>query len=150
MIYFLRAGDTGHVKIGWTKSEGTLKRRIGELQGGQPFRLTVVRTLPDAPRWVEVWLHGFFSGVRMIGEWFTFQPEMLSVVPPKERPPRPVSHSKAFNAKSEQIALRLPREDMALAQARAAASGQRVSAVLREAIARGLRLMQEPQETPDA
>lgn len=86
MIYFMRAGESGHVKIGWTKDHGTLFSRRAKLQTGQPYPLIVLRTIEDAPRWAEVWLHGFFSGVRATGEWFEFQAEMLTIEPPAERP----------------------------------------------------------------
>lgn len=81
MIYFIRAGSTDHIKIGWTKDSETLRRRVATLQIGHPLRLTVVRTL-DAPRPAENWLHGFFSGVRATGEWFAFQEEMMTIKPP--------------------------------------------------------------------
>ena len=81
MIYFLRAGADGHVKIGWTRDEAMLHSRIRSIQGAQPFPLVVLRRL-DAPRWVETWLHGYFAGVRAAGEWFAYQPEMLTVEPP--------------------------------------------------------------------
>jgi hypothetical protein len=81
MIYFLRAGLDGHVKIGWTRDEGMLHSRIRSIQGAQPFLLVVLRPL-DAPRWVETWLQGYFAGVRAAGEWFAYQPEVLTVEPP--------------------------------------------------------------------
>ena len=55
MIYFLRAGDSDHVKIGWSKDADALRRRIATLQTGQPLPLVVLRTL-DADRWCEGWL----------------------------------------------------------------------------------------------
>lgn len=85
MIYFLRAGDDGPVKIGWTKDGKTLARRIATLQTGQPHKLAILRTL-EAQRWVEGWLHGFFVGVRMAGEWFTYREDMLAIEPPLYQP----------------------------------------------------------------
>lgn len=87
MIYFLRAGENEHVKIGWTKDQSTLKRRIDSLQVGYPHRLAVIRTL-EAERWAETWLHCFFINQRLEGEWFTFSSEMLTVEPPEEMPVR--------------------------------------------------------------
>lgn len=82
MIYFMRAGESGHVKIGWTKDHETLLSRRATLQTGQPHPLVVLRTIDDAPRQAEGWLHGFFAGVRAAGEWFEFQPDMLTIEPP--------------------------------------------------------------------
>ena len=90
MIYFLRAGTDGHVKIGWSRDDASLKRRIATLQTGQPLPLAVIRTI-EAERWVEGWLHGFYAGVRAAGKWFAFQPDMLFVRHPDAKPKR---HSK--------------------------------------------------------
>lgn len=87
MIYFMRAGPVGHVKIGWTKDAKTLASRVKMLQIGQPFPLQIIRTI-DAERWVERWLHEFFSGVRASGEWFEYSESMFSVEPPALFPSR--------------------------------------------------------------
>jgi len=99
MIYFMRAGNTGHVKIGWTKDERTLAKRRANLQCGQPFPLVVIRTI-EAPRWAETWLHGFFSGVRAAGEWFEYQAEMMTVRTP-DHPDQ--------SSEEDTINVRLPR-----------------------------------------
>lgn len=92
LIYFMQAGKGGHVKIGWTRDQKTLTNRKSTLQTGQPHPLVVLRTIDDAPRWAEVWLHGFFSGVRAAGEWFEFQAEMLTITHPNTKPqPSPSS-----------------------------------------------------------
>lgn len=43
MIYFLRAGSDGPVKIGRTKDRRTLKQRLATLQVGQAQTLSVIR-----------------------------------------------------------------------------------------------------------
>jgi hypothetical protein len=85
MVYFIQTGDGGYVKIGWTENEASLATRLISLQHANALRLSVIRVL-DVERWAEFWLHGFFAEQRLIGEWFTFTEEMLSVVPPGERP----------------------------------------------------------------
>lgn len=81
MIYFIRAGDDGHVKIGWTRDENTLAVRHQTLQVGQPARLSVIRTI-NAQKFTEGWLHEFFAHVRVAGELFTFVDDMLTIDPP--------------------------------------------------------------------
>lgn len=53
MIYFIRAGDNGPVKIGWSNR---VPGRVTALQPLLPFKVVVARLL-DAPQWVERWLH---------------------------------------------------------------------------------------------
>jgi len=84
MIYFIRAGVDGPVKIGWSTD---IPGRMSALQTGQPFKVNLLRVL-DAPRWAEQWLHRNFDGLRLEGEWFSFSEEMLLIEPPKERPER--------------------------------------------------------------
>jgi len=88
VIYFLRAGDSDHVKIGWSKDQATLAKRVRTLQTGQPLKLVVFRTI-EAERWTEGWLHGFYAGVCAAGEWFRFQHDMLEIMPPLCKPSRP-------------------------------------------------------------
>ncbi len=82
MIYFAQAGAGGPVKIGWSR---TVEARMNTIQPLQPYKLEIIRLL-DGPPWVERWLHQQFSSVRLTGEWFTFQPEMLTIVSPLEKP----------------------------------------------------------------
>lgn len=108
MIYFMRAGDSGHVKIGWTRDHGTLDSRKASLQTGQPHPLIVLRTIDDAPRWAEEWLHGFFAGVRAAGEWFEFRPEMLTLEPPDKKPAKVFVKKVAKAVNSSVISIRVP------------------------------------------
>lgn len=103
VIYFLRAGNGGSVKIGWSLK---VSERITALQAGQPFKLVILRQIP-AERWVEKWLHWQFKEGRLNGEWFTFHPDMLSIEPPAERPYRTRKRTNKTNV-SEQIAVRMP------------------------------------------
>lgn len=108
MIYFMRAGESGHVKIGWTKDEKTLENRRRTLQTGQPFQLIVIRTI-EAMRPAEAWLHGFFSGVKIYREWFKFQDEMLTIDVPDN----------ATGRRTNVIHVRLSDEALATLTARA-------------------------------
>ena len=84
MIYFVRAGEEGPVKIGRTKD---VERCISALQTSHFAKLTVIRTL-DAPGWVEGWLHDLFAPLHVHGGWFTFTDDMLAIEPPGKRPQR--------------------------------------------------------------
>lgn len=72
----------GSVKIGWSTNPVTRSRLV---RPSREADLTIIR-LVDAPRWVERWFHWKFAECRLVGEWFTFRPDMLSLDPPKERP----------------------------------------------------------------
>lgn len=69
MIYFL--SDTRAIKIGFTRDELTLHRRIKELQTGNPFKLQIMGTISgelDA----ESQLHDAFARYRLNGgkDWY--------------------------------------------------------------------------------
>ena len=79
MIYFIRAGADGPVKIGYAAS---VARRVALIQAGNHQRFTLLRTLPGR-RDAEAWLHHRFAAGRIDREWFAFDPTMLTVeVPP--------------------------------------------------------------------
>ena len=112
MIYFLQAGSGGYVKIGWTQNETTLRRRVATLQTGQPFVLSLIRTI-NADRWAEGWLHGFYAGLRAAGEWFGYRDDMLTVAVPSRNPAADAKERKA-PARSERLAARVRREEAQL------------------------------------
>lgn len=80
VVYILRAGDNGLVKIGYSRQ---LRARIRGLQTGAGAELRVLRTIPGG-RGIEAWLHDRFSDGRKHNEWFEFHPDMMSVQPPPE------------------------------------------------------------------
>lgn len=82
MIYFMREGTDGPVKIG-RAADVELRRRAIHASGHP--NMTVIRTL-DAKDWVECWFHRRFSDHRIKGEWFSYVPEMISDVPPDNEP----------------------------------------------------------------
>lgn len=94
-VYFIRAGDDGPVKIGWALD---VTLRIVELQCGNHLELHVIRTVDCLPSGERA-AHRAFAGSRLRGEWFHFQPEMLSwSAPDGLPPPRRVVRSAALRA----------------------------------------------------
>lgn len=72
MIYFIRQGLLGNVKIGSTSDP---VKRLKQLQTGQPVRLRLMR-LVKGERAEEMALHKTFSHLRLTGEWFKFDDRM--------------------------------------------------------------------------
>lgn len=72
-VYILQSGKTNYYKIGLTKDP--IKRRINELQSGNPYRITaiLVQRVHDM-RIAEDILHRKYYKQRGIGEWFYFIP----------------------------------------------------------------------------
>jgi hypothetical protein len=122
MIYFMRAGDDGPVKIGWTTS---LEARKESIQLGSAVRLVVLRTL-DFPRWAEYWLHDHFASSRLEGEWFSYDPTMLTITPPDERPRRSFSAT----SKTQMVSFRVPNEVIGHLEMRAKESGVTLTALI--------------------
>ena len=81
-VYFIRSGDTGPVKIGWTDD---VEKRRRALQTAHPYPLQVVRTI-NCRRGTERWLQKRYEAVQLVGEWFVFDAEMLSIEPPDLAP----------------------------------------------------------------
>lgn len=76
-VYFIRAGESGPVKIGVATDVGA---RLKELQCGNHLELTLLRTL-EGDRATEAALHRRYERLRSRGEWFAFVPDMLVVEP---------------------------------------------------------------------
>lgn len=74
-VYLIRAGDTDFVKIGWASD---VARRRKHLQSGNHLPLHVIRTI-EGPAATERLLQGYFRQFHHSGEWFVFQPEMLTI-----------------------------------------------------------------------
>lgn len=76
MIYFLRQGMLGNVKIG---KANDIAKRVKQLQTGQPSELKIMRLLEgDLPE--ERALHDRFKVFSVGGEWFTFHESMLGEI----------------------------------------------------------------------
>jgi hypothetical protein len=84
MIYFLRAGDTDLVKIGFADN---VIRRVSALQAGNHLKLSVFRQIEGGLQ-VERWLHRRFQSCRIDREWFTFSADMLTIEPPTISAPK--------------------------------------------------------------
>jgi len=87
-VYFLRAGDTDMVKIGWTN--GLVEHRVAMMQPGCWETLQIIRAVAGN-RAVESWLHKRFAHCRIEREWFRFDADMLTVKPQVMDPGREIS-----------------------------------------------------------
>lgn len=68
MIYFVRSGNRGPIKIGFTN--GDVPSRIKQLQTGNPEKLTLMLEL-EGDEETEKDTHQRFSKLRLQGEWFS-------------------------------------------------------------------------------
>jgi hypothetical protein len=73
-VYFIQSGDTGPVKIGFTKD---VRQRISALQTGHSAPLRLLH-LFDGTETDEAALHVRFAAHRLIGEWFAPVPEVVA------------------------------------------------------------------------
>ncbi len=73
-VYFARAGQDGLVKIGYAID---VAARIRHLQCGLPFDLVVVREVEGSRR-KETAFHRHFRHLRVRGEWFRWDDELLT------------------------------------------------------------------------
>lgn len=76
--YIIRAGLTGPVKIG---KADDVERRRATLQTAHHEELVVLRVI-DTAFDAEPVMHKQFAHLRIRGEWFDFDPEMLTFDPP--------------------------------------------------------------------
>lgn len=89
MIYFIREGVSGHIKIGLTDAPW---RRLDEIQTNCPGVLTLVGCLPGGPA-EERAFHQRFATERARGEWFREEGALAEFVarldpPPQRRRPK--------------------------------------------------------------
>lgn len=75
MIYMIRIGSVGPVKIGVAKNP---LWRVKELQTAHPERLVLLDQF-DAPDKEERFLHERLKAHRLVGEWFKPEPEVFGV-----------------------------------------------------------------------
>lgn len=68
---FESVSDVIQYKIGYTKNKKTLKKRVKQLQTGNPNKITIINFFPTIhKRKVETTLHNMYSTKRLCGEWF--------------------------------------------------------------------------------
>jgi hypothetical protein len=75
-IYFIQAGDHGHIKIGTADDP---HGRLSELQTANALPLTLLGVVA-AGEWSEMILHKLFHGSRKAGEWFDESASILEFV----------------------------------------------------------------------
>jgi hypothetical protein len=73
-VYF--AGSGGQIKIGWSRK---VSARLAQLQTGSPIPIKLLGTMPGG-RAVERRLHEQFAHLRLAGEWFADDPELLAYI----------------------------------------------------------------------
>lgn len=76
-IYFMRSGENGPIKIGFTGN--TPMARLSALQTGNPEPLNLIAAIPGV-REDETRLHERFAALRIKGEWFRADPELIGFV----------------------------------------------------------------------
>ncbi len=73
-VYFIKSGESENapIKIGVA---GNVDKRLGDLQVGNPEKLTVVAAIKalgeEHAYWIEKSLHKFFKSNNIRGEWFS-------------------------------------------------------------------------------
>lgn len=75
-VYFIRAGLSGPVKIGYSKNPF---RRLIELQSGNADKLRLLAIHPGGAG-LEKSLHRYFADCRALNEWFDPTDEMLDLI----------------------------------------------------------------------
>ena len=78
MIYFIRSGAEGPIKVG-TCHEGALAARLSALQIGNPNPCEIIATM-DGDRDIERQIHVVFRQHNQRGEWFDPDPEVLDFI----------------------------------------------------------------------
>lgn len=76
-IYFIRAGDSGNIKIGYTA--GSAERRMKQLQTGNIFDLELLGTIPGEMQ-DEKSMHQELKEYALRGEWFRSATELMAVI----------------------------------------------------------------------
>jgi hypothetical protein len=75
VIYFIEAGDSGDIKIGYSGTHGGVEERRKSHQTGNPKPLNVLKVI-EGTRRGETTIHKALSGCRLEGEWFERGPAL--------------------------------------------------------------------------
>ncbi len=76
-VYFVRASESGHIKIGFTAGDPMV--RMGALQTGNHEELQLIVAI-RAPQTKERELHQRFAALNTKGEWFKSDPSLLGFI----------------------------------------------------------------------
>lgn len=87
VIYFIQCGDFPIVKVGYTHSP-CIAKRFTSLQTSSPFKL---KTLLEVEGWLEqeLDLHSRFRKLRIRGEWYRLEGELLEFIQAHPKRPKP-------------------------------------------------------------
>lgn len=75
-VYFIQGGD--HIKIGITN--GPVAKRLKALSTAHHQELVLLATQEDASGKLEIELHERFAHLRVRGEWFRAEPDLLAYI----------------------------------------------------------------------
>ena len=82
MVYFIQGKITKLIKIGRVDrvAKNPVALRIKELQVGSPDELVVLLCIPEWNKKEESFLHKKFAHLRVHGEWFKLEQELLDFI----------------------------------------------------------------------
>jgi hypothetical protein len=80
MVYFLQMGIDGPIKIGFSRDEQSLKKRIAALGGVLPYPSSVRGVIRGVGREEEAAIHHRFLADHLRGEWFSPSAALVSFI----------------------------------------------------------------------
>lgn len=96
VVYFVRQGESGPVKIG-TTALASLDGRLKQLQTGSPYSLQLLGVIEGGDE-LEERLHERFATCRLEGEWFSASEELVQFVRLNARQPDDLKGDSAARA----------------------------------------------------
>lgn len=78
-VYFVRAGESGPVKVGYVQAGRSVERRLVELQVGNHEQLHLLALSNGGPA-TERKLHRALAWSRVRGEWFKWSPMIAKLI----------------------------------------------------------------------
>jgi hypothetical protein len=79
VVYFIRAGEVGPIKIGHASSVGLVESRRVTLQCGNHEQLTTILIVPGTG-YTERYAHSVFADLHIRGEWFSAGHDLLHML----------------------------------------------------------------------
>lgn len=76
-VYFIRSCSPDAIKIGYSDN---VFRRLRQIHGACPSPVSLVAGIPGADTGTEAELHRRFRALRIHGEWFRSEPELLEFI----------------------------------------------------------------------